>query len=46
MENKGRDKKKRNWPISKGKKKKEEKGIGKFSGIEIDIFFSPRMNRV
>lgn len=42
MENKGRDKKKKKKLANfQRKKKREEKGIGKFSGIEIDIFFFP-----
>lgn len=46
MENKEGDKKKKEIGQFPKEKKKEEKGIGKFSGIEIDIFFPPRMNRV
>lgn len=41
MENKEGDKKKKEIGQFPKEKKKEEKGIGKFSGIEIDIFFSP-----
>lgn len=41
MENKEGDKKKKEIGQFPKEKKKEEKGIGKFSGIKIDIFFFP-----